>query len=271
MWTKHCVLTGRGVALEGYSRGQHGCLVIDKNRAPCCSGCHSQCPARVVDWEHSKLRQHSFRSLIIFIQYWCTEPRCLRTTREVEFRMLQSTTAYFLINRNNLLLRCCVTLHCFCTTSGVLKLERGIQGEYLDTDVGKARHGKPMVTIARRRAREKAVTPFTKITVLSVAVVVSTSQWFIKNKIKRNHHGFWSQPFEHESESVSRDSLLVKHRTRDRTVASSNPGRRGGRIFFSRVNFVCWLLFGVPTTSVLPQWHVNTPVILPKVQVAGYT
>ena len=48
-------------------------------------------------------------------------------------------------------------------------------------------------------------------------------------------------------------------RTRDRKVASSNPGRSGGRIFFSRVNFVCWLLFGVRSTPVLPQWHVKDP------------
>ena len=46
-------------------------------------------------------------------------------------------------------------------------------------------------------------------------------------------------------------------RTRDRKVASSNPGRSGGRIFFSRVNFMCWLLFGVRSTPVLPQWHVK--------------
>ena len=31
--------------------------------------------------------------------------------------------------------------------------------------------------------------------------------------------------------------------TRDRKVAGSNPFRSGGRIFFSRVNFLCWLLF----------------------------
>ena len=31
----------------------------------------------------------------------------------------------------------------------------------------------------------------------------------------------------------------LEHRTRDRKVASSNTGRSGGRIFFSRVNFVC--------------------------------
>ena len=49
-----------------------------------------------------------------------------------------------------------------------------------------------------------------------------------------------------------RDRLSVKeHRTRDRKVASSNPGRSGGRIFFSRVNFVCWILFSVSSTPVL--------------------
>ena len=51
----------------------------------------------------------------------------------------------------------------------------------------------------------------------------------------------------------------LERRTRDRKVASSNPGRNGGRIFFSRVNFVCWLLFGVRSTPVLPQWHVKVP------------
>ena len=37
-----------------------------------------------------------------------------------------------------------------------------------------------------------------------------------------------------------------ERRTRDRKVASSNSGRSGGRIFFSRDNFVCWLLFKIP-------------------------
>ena len=35
-------------------------------------------------------------------------------------------------------------------------------------------------------------------------------------------------------------------RTRDRKVASSNPGRSGGRIFFSRVNCVCRLFIPCP-------------------------
>ena len=38
-----------------------------------------------------------------------------------------------------------------------------------------------------------------------------------------------------------------------------------------KANFVCWLLFGGRSTPLIPQWHVKTPVILPKVQVAGYT
>ena len=44
--------------------------------------------------------------------------------------------------------------------------------------------------------------------------------------------------------------------THDQKVASLNPGRR---IFFSRVSFVCWLLFSVCFTPMLPQWHVNDP------------
>ena len=37
----------------------------------------------------------------------------------------------------------------------------------------------------------------------------------------------------------------LERRTRDRKVANSCPGRSGGRIFFSRVHFLCGLLFGV--------------------------
>ena len=35
----------------------------------------------------------------------------------------------------------------------------------------------------------------------------------------------------------------LEHRTRDWKVAGSNPCWNGGRIFFSRVDFLCWLLF----------------------------
>ena len=58
-------------------------------------------------------------------------------------------------------------------------------------------------------------------------------------------------------------------RTRARKVASSNPGRSGGKIFFSRVNFVCWLLIGVRSTPVLPQWHVKDPAHSAKRSAGG--
>ena len=54
-------------------------------------------------------------------------------------------------------------------------------------------------------------------------------------------------------------SCWLERQTRDRKVTSSNPSRSGGRIFFSRVNFVCWLLFSVRSTPVLPQWHIKDP------------
>ena len=45
----------------------------------------------------------------------------------------------------------------------------------------------------------------------------------------------------------------------ERKTASLNPGWSGRRIFLSRVNFLCWPLFGVRPTPVSPQWHVKDP------------
>ena len=66
-------------------------------------------------------------------------------------------------------------------------------------------------------------------------------------------------------------SLLVKHRTCDWKVASSNSSRSDGRIFFSWVNFLYWLLFDALSTSCYHCGMQKTLVILPKVQVTGYT
>ena len=51
----------------------------------------------------------------------------------------------------------------------------------------------------------------------------------------------------------------LEHRTHgdDWKVVSSNPWRSSRRIFFSRVNFVGWLLFSVRSTLGLPQRHVK--------------
>ena len=42
------------------------------------------------------------------------------------------------------------------------------------------------------------------------------------------------------------DSSVVERRTRDRKVSGSRPCRSSGRLFFSRVNFLCWLFFQYP-------------------------
>ena len=52
---------------------------------------------------------------------------------------------------------------------------------------------------------------------------------------------------------------FVERWTRDRKVASSNPGRSSGRILFSRVNFLCRLLIGFRSTPVLLPSHVEDP------------
>ena len=41
----------------------------------------------------------------------------------------------------------------------------------------------------------------------------------------------------------ARIAQWLERRTRDRKVAGWNPSRSGGRIFFSRIHFLCWLLF----------------------------
>ena len=38
----------------------------------------------------------------------------------------------------------------------------------------------------------------------------------------------------------------LERQTRDQKVPGSSPGRSGRRIFFSRVNFLCWIVFQYP-------------------------
>ena len=63
----------------------------------------------------------------------------------------------------------------------------------------------------------------------------------------------------------------LERRTRDRKVAGSSPGRNGVNIFFSIIHFLCWLLFRYPFHPRDPSVARKIPVILPKVQVAGYS
>ena len=61
-------------------------------------------------------------------------------------------------------------------------------------------------------------------------------------------HCFWTDPLH-----SSRIAQWLQHRTRDWKVAGSNPCWSSRRIFFSRVDFLCWLLFRYPFHPVSPQ------------------
>ena len=61
----------------------------------------------------------------------------------------------------------------------------------------------------------------------------------------------------------------LERRTRDWKI----PGtcRSGGRIFFSRVNWLCWLLFQYPFHPRVERSTQKMPVILPEAQMAAYS
>ena len=64
----------------------------------------------------------------------------------------------------------------------------------------------------------------------------------------------------------------LEHRTRDWKVAGSNPCWNGGRIFFSRVDFLCWLLFRYPFhPRVTTVARKKSRSFCQKVQVSGYS
>ena len=56
-----------------------------------------------------------------------------------------------------------------------------------------------------------------------------------------------------------RIAQLVEHRTHGQKVAGVILSRSSRRIFFSRVNFLRWLLLGVCSIPMSPQWHVKDP------------
>ena len=57
----------------------------------------------------------------------------------------------------------------------------------------------------------------------------------------------------------SRDSLLVECQIRGQKVASSSPSKSSGKVFFSRVHLLCWLLLRVGYSPVLLQLHIKDP------------
>ena len=64
--------------------------------------------------------------------------------------------------------------------------------------------------------------------------------------LKVSSHHYNSPSSDTLTESGAGIAQWLERRTRDWKVAGSNPCWNGGRIFFSRVDFLCWLLFRYP-------------------------
>ena len=84
-------------------------------------------------------------------------------------------------------------------------------------------------------------------------------RWIVKNAVSKASHScrITCEHSESARERYIKAVIIIimlgagiaqwlEHRTRDWKVAGSNPCWNGGRIFFSRVDFLCWLLFRYP-------------------------
>ena len=75
---------------------------------------------------------------------------------------------------------------------------------------------------------------------------------FCPNRLTCGH------PYRNDACGSSRQCQWLERRTRHWKVPGSSSGRSSGRIFFSRVNFLCWLLFRYPfhprVTAVARKW-----------------
>ena len=88
---------------------------------------------------------------------------------------------------------------------------------------------------------------------------VTVNGWRMTKEVLKQRNCPVNKSVNHNYPYMCWNSLFVERWTCDRKVASSNLGRSSGRIFFSRVNFVCWLVFSLRSTPVLLQWHVKDP------------
>ena len=72
-----------------------------------------------------------------------------------------------------------------------------------------------------------------RVTLVAAALIVRLSSLWIQHSSVLQYRG-------------AGIAQWLEHRTRDWKVGGSNPCWNGGRIFFSRVDFLCWLLFRYP-------------------------
>ena len=124
----------------------------------------------------------------------------------------------------------------------------------------------------------------------SHASAVSTPlRWTFKNVLQKAIHscritrkcsesvwGSRTAPYKKRSTNSALEGAGIaqwlERRTRDWKVAGSNPCWNGRRIFFSRVDFLCWLLFRYPFhPRVTTVARKKSRSFCQKVQVAGYS
>ena len=67
-----------------------------------------------------------------------------------------------------------------------------------------------------------------------------TSKQTNKQTKKKKKKKQAKEKHEERSRYRSEDGLVVEQRNRDRKVLGLSPGRRSGRMFFPRVNCLCW-------------------------------
>ena len=75
-------------------------------------------------------------------------------------------------------------------------------------------------------------------------------QYYCVKQLWALQQGLFTKQTLHEV-SGSRDSSVVEHRTCHGKVVGSSPSRSSRRIFFSRVNFLCWFSF----------WYLFHPLV----------
>ena len=85
---------------------------------------------------------------------------------------------------------------------------------------------------------------------------------FTNNKVlvpTSNYVIYWTVHFSSTTTIMRLESLLVRALDSWSKGCEFESWQEGWVNFFSRDNFVCWLLFSACSSPMLPQWHVKDP------------
>ena len=143
---------------------------------------------------------------------------------------------------------CLATLHCRPKLMSVFLFSGTCQETalHLASQNGRVSSVTLLLSMQARVERDKADKTFfdyvIELKVFEVAMAVVKHERSVSCRPRSNYCSLQSQPMTVNNCSANDSDGIacwLNRRTCDQKVASSNPGRIGGRIFFSRVNFVC--------------------------------